>query len=198
VLTSVDRDELPDGGAGIWAETIREVRRVTLETSIEVLVPDFKGVRADIDTLLDAGPDVFAHNIETVRRLQKPVRPQASYGCSLSVLRHSKSRGFLTKSGIMAGLGETEAEIRDALADLAAAGVDIVTIGQYLQPSTRHLPVHRWVTPDEFRRLKQHGESLGIRHVESGPLVRSSYRAGRQVREMMAGNRLATGPPAQT
>ena len=187
VITSVDRDELPDGGASIWAETIRQVRSINPGTSVEVLVPDFKGVREDIDTVLDAGPDVFAHNIETVRRLQRPVRPQASYGCSLSVLRHSKSRGFLTKSGIMAGLGETEAEIRDALKDLAAAGADIVTIGQYLQPSTRHLPVDRWVEPAEFARLKEFGESIGIRHVESGPLVRSSYKAGHQVREMLAG-----------
>jgi len=187
VLTSVDRDDLPDGGAAIWAETIRRVRTVNPNITIEVLVPDFKGVTQDVDTVLDAGPEVFAHNIETVRRLQKPVRPQASYACSLSVLRHAKSRGSLTKSGIMAGLGETEAEIQDALTDLAGAEVDIVTIGQYLQPSSKHLPVDRWVLPEEFTRLKAYGESKGIRHVESGPLVRSSYRAGRQVREMLQG-----------
>ncbi len=186
VVTSVDRDDLPDGGAAIWARTIREIRRVNPGTSVEVLVPDFQGVVRDIDTVLDAAPEVFAHNIETVRRLQKPVRPQASYGCSLSVLRRSKSRGVLTKSGIMAGLGETEAEIWDAMRDLALAGVDIWTVGQYLQPWPKHAPVARWVRPEEFGRLKQYGESLGIRHVEAGPLVRSSYRAGRQVRELLA------------
>ncbi len=186
VITSVDRDELPDGGASIWAETIRQVKRANPEITVEVLVPDFKGETKDIDTVLDAAPEVFAHNIETVRRMQASVRPQASYGCSLSVLRQSSARGGLTKSGIMAGLGETEEEIRGAMRDLAGAGVDILTIGQYLQPSAKHLPVDRWVTPEEFSRHKEYGESIGIRHVESGPLVRSSYRAGRQVREMMA------------
>lgn len=182
VITSVDRDELPDGGASIWAATIGEIRRAAPGTSVEVLVPDFKGVARDIDTVLDAGPDVFAHNIETVRRLQKPARPQASYDRSLAVLRRSKERGCVTKSGIMAGLGETEEEIREALRDLAEAGTDLVTIGQYLQPSPKHLRVDRWVRPEEFARLKEFGESLGIRHVEAGPLVRSSYRAGRQIR----------------
>jgi lipoic acid synthetase len=186
VITSVDRDDLPDGGAAVWAETIRQVRAKNPETTIEVLVPDFKGEIRDIDAVLAAGPDVFAHNIETVQRLQKPVRPQASYGCSLSVLRHASGTGVLTKSGIMAGLGETEEEIVAAMQDLAGAAIDILTIGQYLRPSPRHLPVDRWVTPEEFARLKQAGEALGIRHVESGPLVRSSYRAGRQVRELLA------------
>lgn len=185
VLTSVDRDELEDGGAAVWAATIRAIRETTPGVGIEVLVPDFKGAVRDIDTVLAAGPDVYAHNLETVRRLQKSVRPQAGYGCSLSTLRYAKERGAITKSGLMAGLGETEAELREALRDLAGTGVDIVTIGQYLQPSPKHLVVDRFVHPEEFARLKAHGESLGIAHVEAGPLVRSSYRAGHQVVEML-------------
>lgn len=189
VLTSVNRDDLPDGGAALWAETIRAVRAARPEITIEVLVPDFQGTTADVDTVLAAGPDVYAHNIETVRRLQRDVRPQASYGTSLMTLRHAAATGALVKSGIMAGLGETEEEIMESLRDLHGAGVAIVTIGQYLQPSPKHLPVERWVRPEEFARLKQYGEGLGIAHVEAGPLVRSSYRAGRQVREMMARRR---------
>ena len=185
VLTSVDRDELEDGGASVWAATIRAIRATTPGVGIEVLVPDFKGATKDIDTVLAAGPDVYAHNIETVRRLQKSVRPQASYGCSLSTLRYAKERGAITKSGIMCGLGETEGEIRDAMRDLAGAGLDILTLGQYLQPSPKHLVVDRFVHPDEFAAHKAHGEALGIQHVEAGPLVRSSYRAGHQVVEML-------------
>jgi lipoic acid synthetase len=186
VITSVNRDELADGGAGHWAATIRAVRQVNKDITVEVLVPDFQGDTAAVDTVLAAQPHVYAHNLETVRRLQKAVRPQASYGTSLMTLRHAQGPGHLTKSGLMAGLGETEEELRDALRDLHQAGVAVVTVGQYLQPSPRHLPVERWVTPEEFARLKEFGESLGIRHVESGPLVRSSYRAGRQVRELLA------------
>jgi len=185
VITSVNRDELADGGAGHWAETIRATRRINKEITVEVLVPDFQGDTSAVDTVLAAEPHVYAHNLETVRRLQKAVRPQASYGTSLMTLRHAAGPGHLTKSGLMAGLGETEDELRDALRDLHQAGVAVVTVGQYLQPSPKHLPVERWVTPEEFARLKEFGESLGIRHVESGPLVRSSYRAGRQVRELL-------------
>lgn len=196
VLTSVDRDELEDGGASVWAATIRAIKETTPGVGIEVLVPDFKGATRDIDTVLDAGPDVYAHNIETVRRLQKSVRPQAGYGCSLSTLRYAKERGAITKSGIMCGLGETEGEIKDAMRDLAGTGLDILTLGQYLQPSPKHLVVDRFVHPDEFAALKIHGESLGITHVEAGPLVRSSYRAGHQVVEML--KRRAAAQPIAT
>lgn len=185
VLTSVDRDELTDGGASVWAATIRAVKATNPDVGIEVLVPDFKGATKYIDTVLAAGPDVYAHNLETVRRLQRSVRPQASYGCSLSTLRHAHDAGALTKSGIMCGLGETEGEIRRAMHDLADAGLDILTLGQYLQPSPKHLVVDRFVHPDEFARLKAYGESIGIAHVEAGPLVRSSYRAGHQVMELL-------------
>ena len=154
-----------------------------------MLVPDFQGDTGAIDTVLAAQPHVYAHNLETVRRLQKAVRPQASYGTSLMTLRHAAGPGHLTKSGLMAGLGETEDELREALRDLFQAGIAVVTVGQYLQPSPKHLPVERWVTPEEFARLKEFGEGLGIRHVESGPLVRSSYRAGRQVRDLLLADR---------
>jgi lipoic acid synthetase len=149
-------------------------------TAIEVLVPDFKGRTADIDTVLDAGPDIFNHNVETVERLQRPVRVQARYDRSRGVLRHAKGRGFTAKTGIMLGLGETPDEIERTLRDLAADGMDILTIGQYLQPTRTHLPVDRWVTPEEFAHWKQFGLSIGFGVVESGPLVRSSYHADEQ------------------
>lgn len=180
VITSVCRDELADGGAAIWAATIRAVRGRSPKTAIEVLVGDFKGNTADIDTVLAAKPDIFNHNVETVERLQKPVRVQASYDRSRSVLRHAKSRGFTTKTGLMLGLGERPEEIEQCLHDLVADRVDILTIGQYLQPTPQHLPVDRWVTPDEFKHWHDVGLKLGLGVVESAPLVRSSYHADEQ------------------
>jgi lipoic acid synthetase len=180
VITSVARDELKDGGASVWAATIRAVRHRNPQTAIEVLVPDFKGNLEHVDVVLDAKPDIFNHNVETVERLQKPVRVQARYDRSRSVLRHAKSRGFTIKTGIMLGLGEELSEVEQTLRDLGSDQVDILTIGQYLQPSAQHLPISRWVTPEEFSRWKQFGLSIGFGVVESGPLVRSSYHADEQ------------------
>lgn len=180
VITSVARDDRPDGGAAHWAATIRAVRHARPACAIEVLIPDLKGRTHDIDTVLEAGPDILNHNLETVERLQKPVRVQARYDRSLSVLRHAKSRGFTTKSGLMLGIGERKEEIAQAMRDLRGAGADVLTIGQYLQPSPQHLPVGRWVTPDEFREWKEFGLGIGFGVVESGPLVRSSYHADEQ------------------
>jgi lipoic acid synthetase len=183
VITSVARDELADGGAGVWAATIRAVRHRNPQTAIEVLVPDFKGHLPDVDTVLAARPDIFNHNVETVERLQKPVRVQARYDRSRAVLRHAKSRGFTIKTGIMLGLGERPEEIEQTLRDLVSDQVEILTIGQYLQPTKQHLPVDRWVTPEEFQQWKRFGLSIGLGFVESGPLVRSSYHADEQSRK---------------
>ena len=180
VVTSVCRDDLNDGGASVWAATICALRYRNPHTAIEVLTPDFKGNTAHLDLVLDAKPDIFNHNLETVERLQKPVRVQARYNRSRSVLRHAKGRGFVTKTGIMLGLGEEQAEIEQTLRDIASDGTNIVTIGQYLQPSPQHLPVARWVMPEEFLRWKIFGLGLGLGVVESGPLVRSSYHADEQ------------------
>jgi len=180
VLTSVARDELADGGASVWAATIRAVRYRNPHTAIEVLVPDFKGRMNDVDTVLDAKPDIFNHNVETVDRLQKPVRVQARYDRSRSVLQHAKSRGFTIKTGIMLGLGEEKPEVEQTLRDLAGDKVDILTIGQYLQPTPQHRPISRWVTPEEFQDWKAFGLSIGFGVVESGALVRSSYHADEQ------------------
>ncbi len=180
VLTSVARDELADGGASVWAATIRAVRYRNPQTAIEVLVPDFKGRMNDVDTVLDAKPDIFNHNVETVERLQKPVRVQARYDRSRSVLTHAKSRGFTIKTGIMLGLGEEKHEVEQTLRDLAGDKVDILTIGQYLQPTPQHRPISRWVTPEEFQDWKAFGLSIGFGVVESGALVRSSYHADEQ------------------
>ena len=180
VLTSVARDELADGGASVWAATIRAVRHRNPSTAIEVLVPDFKGKLEDVDTVLDARPDIFNHNVETVERLQKPVRVQARYDRSRSVLRHAVSRGFTAKTGLMLGLGEERAEVEQTLRDLAADRISILTVGQYLQPTPQHRPVARWVPPEEFRHWKEFGLSLGFGVVESGALVRSSYHADEQ------------------
>jgi lipoic acid synthetase len=180
VITSVARDELPDGGASVWAATIRAIRHRNPRTAIEVLVPDFKGKMEHVDTVLDARPDIFNHNMETVERLQKPVRVQARYDRSRSVLRHAKTRGFTTKTGLMLGLGEERTEIEQTLRDIAADRTDIVTIGQYLQPTPAHWPVGRWVPPEEFAHWKTFGLALGIGVIESGPLVRSSYHADEQ------------------
>ncbi len=180
VITSVTRDELADGGASVWAATIRAIRHRNPGTAIEVLTPDFRGNLDQVDTVLEAAPDIFNHNVETVERLQKPVRVQARYDRSLKVLRHASEAGFVTKSGIMLGLGEKKTEIARTLEDMRSAGIKIVTLGQYLQPSARHLPVDRWVTPEEFDHWKAFGHSIGFDFVESGPLVRSSYHADEQ------------------
>lgn len=180
VITSVARDDLKDGGSSVWAATIRAVRHKNPHTAIEVLIPDFLGKRAPLDTVLDAKPDILNHNIETVERLQKPIRRTSRFDRTLGVLSHAKSRGFTTKSGIMLGIGERYDEIGDTLKALRDAGVEIVTIGQYLQPDEYHAPIDRWVTPDEFAEWKQFGLDLGFTHVESGPLVRSSYHADEQ------------------
>ena len=181
VITSVNRDELPDGGAGVWAATIEQIRLQSPRTSIEVLIPDFYGNLNALQQVLDAKPVILGHNLETVRRLYRQVRPQAKYQRWLKVLQISKEKGFITKTGIMVGLGEESDEIESIIDDLVGIGCDILTIGQYLQPTTNHLPVNRFVTPDEFVQWKRLGESRGLRHVESGPLVRSSYHAERQV-----------------
>lgn len=177
VITSVNRDELPDQGSIIWTKTIEKVRELNPNVSIEVLIPDFKGDLFCIQRVLDAKPNILNHNVETVPRLYKIVRPQAKFQRSLAVLDYAKKQGFITKSGIMVGLGETFDEIIEVMKDLRNILVDILTIGQYLQPTPKHLPVERFVTPEEFKELKLMGIQLGFRHVESGPLVRSSYHA---------------------
>ncbi len=199
VITSVARDELKDGGASVWAATIRAIRNQNPDCAIEVLTPDWKGRLHDLDTVLDAKPDIFNHNLETVERLQKPVRVQARYERSRSVLQHAKSRGFTTKTGIMLGLGEQKDEIEQTLRDIVADQTDIVTIGQYLQPTQQHLPVDRWVHPDEFAHWKEFGLSIGLGVVESGAMVRSSYHADEQsqkytgVEHLNTANALAAG-----
>ena len=188
VVTGVARDDLPDGGAAIWAATIRACRAASPGIDVEVLPSDFKGGEPDLATVLDAGPTVFAHNLETVPRLHPKIRPAFGYERSLEVLRFAKRHraGQITKSNLILGMGEDPDEVRDALLDLRDAGVDIVTMGQYLQPSPQHLPVHRWVTPEEFAAHKDAGETAGIPHIEAGPLVRSSYHAGKQLRRAVA------------
>jgi lipoic acid synthetase len=183
VITSVNRDELPDGGAAIWAETIRQIRLQSPGTSVEVLIPDFCGDWNALQKVLDQKPDILNHNVETVPRLYPRVRPQAKYPRSLKLLQLAKEQDFVTKTGMMLGLGETEQEIETVIDDLVAIGCEILTLGQYLQPTVQHLPVERWVHPDEFRAWKIRGEAKGLRHVESGPMVRSSYHAEKQVRE---------------
>jgi lipoyl synthase len=184
VLTGVARDDLPDGGARIWAAAIRAVRDAVPGCGVEVLPTDFKGGERDIATVIEAEPDVFAHNLETVRRLHGTIRPAFGYDRTLEVLRIAKRlrEGQVTKSNLILGMGERPDEIPQALRDLVEAGCEIVTMGQYLRPTEHHLPVDRWVTPEEFAGWKELGESLGILHVEAGPLVRSSYHAGEQFR----------------
>jgi lipoic acid synthetase len=179
VITSVNRDDLDDGGSGIFARTITESRRLSPGTEIEVLIPDFKGDRDALQTVMDAEPEVLNHNTETVLRLQRDIRTSANYGRSLALLWRAKqmSPSGLTKSGLIVGMGETREEVLSTLADMRAVGIDIITIGQYLRPTARHRPIHRYVHPDEFAEYKAFGESRGIPHVESGPLVRSSYHA---------------------
>lgn len=178
VITSVDRDDLKDGGSIIWAETVDAIRRTNPNTTLETLIPDFRGDKKNIDRIIQVAPEVISHNLETVRRLTREVRIQAQYDRSLEVLRYLKDSGQeRTKSGIMLGLGEKEDEVIETLQDLAKAKVDIVTIGQYLQPSKKHLPVQEFIRPEQFDKYKQIGLELGFKYVESGALVRSSYRA---------------------
>ncbi len=181
VVTSVARDDLRDGGAAAFAATIAAIRRRKPDTRIEVLIPDCKGDPAALDVIFQAAPDVLNHNLETVARLQRGVRPSAGYARSLALLARANAAGLIVKSGVMVGLGETETELRSAITDLAAVGVDILTIGQYLQPSRAHLPIVRWWHPDEFEALQGFADRLGFAHVEAGPLVRSSYHAKRAV-----------------
>ncbi|MDI6779906.1 MAG: lipoyl synthase [Bacteroidota bacterium] len=177
VVTSVNRDELYDGGASIFAKTIRKIRAASHTCKVEVLIPDFKGDEFALNIVLDAFPDVLNHNIETVPRLYPTVRPQAKYERSLELLHLAKKRGFVTKSGLMLGLGETLEEVIEVMEDLRRVNCDILTLGQYLQPTKEHLPVDRFVHPDEFKMLREKGLEFGFKHVESGPLVRSSYHA---------------------
>ncbi|MBC8410720.1 MAG: lipoyl synthase [Rhodobacteraceae bacterium] len=177
VITSVDRDELKDGGSIIWAETVNAVRRRSPETTMETLIPDFKGDEEAIQRIIDVAPEIVSHNIETVRRLTRQVRIQAKYDRSLEVLRLLKEGGMKTKSGVMLGLGETEEEVIQTMDDLRSVGVQIMTIGQYLQPTPKHLPVKEFITPEQFKKYEEIGLKKGFRFVESGPLVRSSYRA---------------------
>ncbi|HEX2030894.1 MAG TPA: lipoyl synthase [Actinomycetota bacterium] len=183
VVTGVARDDLPDGGAAIWAETVREIRRLSPGCGVEVLPTDFRGDRGALATVMAAEPDVFAHNLETVRRLHRRIRPGFDYERSLEVLRLAKELrpGQITKSNLILGMGERPEEVAEALRDLRAADVDLMTLGQYLQPTTYHLPVDRWVTPEEFAEHARTGMAMGFAHVESGPLVRSSYHAGKQL-----------------
>lgn len=178
VITSVDRDDLKDMGSIIWSETVKAIRRMNPETTLETLIPDFQGVERNIDRLIQVQPEVISHNVETVKRLSREVRIQAKYERSLEVLQYLKDKGVKrTKSGIMLGLGEQEEEVIETLEDLKRANLDIVTIGQYLQPSKQHLPVKEFISPEQFKKYEKIGLELGFRHVESGPLVRSSYKA---------------------
>ena len=178
VITSVDRDDLKDGGSIIWAETINAIRRTNPNTTLETLIPDFQGNETNINRILAVAPEVISHNLETVRRLTREVRIQAKYDRSLEVLKYMKAQGQRrTKSGIMLGLGETEAEVIETMQDLANVNLDILTIGQYLQPSKKHLPVKEFITPAQFEKYKKIGLELGFKYVESGALVRSSYKA---------------------
>ena len=185
VITSVDRDDLPDGGAQVWADTINEVHDRCPETSVEVLVGDFKGVERDIQIVCDARPEIISHNMETVLRMHPAVRPQAKYDRSLKVLQQFKANGLVTKTGIMVGIGEKEEEVYDLMDDVRAwSDADILTVGQYLQPTRNHLPIERWVRPEEFDRMKIAALEKGFEVCESGPLVRSSYHAEEQAEKL--------------
>ena len=182
VITSVDRDDLKDMGSIIWAETVNAIRRINPSTTLETLIPDFQGNRRNIDRIVAVAPEVVSHNVETVSRLTRKVRVQAKYQTSLEVLHYLKEEGInRTKSGIMLGLGEKEEEVLQSLHDLRASAVDVVTIGQYLQPSKKRLPVHSFITPDVFKKYETFALDLGFKHVESGPLVRSSYKAHKHI-----------------
>jgi lipoic acid synthetase len=192
VVTAVARDDLADGGAAAFAATIRAIRARTPGVSVEVLIPDCKGEAEALEVIFAERPDVLNHNVETVARLQRAVRPSAGYARSLSVLARAKAAGLTTKSSLVVGFGETHEEVLGVLADLRGVGVDIVTIGQYLRPTAAHLPVARWWTPDELTALKVAGEAMGIGHVEAGPLVRSSYHARQAARAAVPEAAIAT------
>jgi lipoic acid synthetase len=177
VITSVDRDDLKDGGSEIWAMTVRSIRKQSPQTTLETLIPDFAGKWENLQKIIDVAPEIVSHNLETVRRLTKQVRIQAKYDRSLEVLRRLKQGGMRTKSGVMLGLGETEEEVLETIDDLCSVGVDILTLGQYLQPTPKHLPVADFITPEKFLEYKEIALSKGFKYVESGPLVRSSYHA---------------------
>jgi lipoic acid synthetase len=177
VVTCVARDDLPDGGASVFASVVDTVRAASPDTAVELLISDMKGDAASLATIFAARPDVLNHNLETVARLQRAARPSAGYARSLSVLARAKDAGLVTKSGLILGMGERAEEVRAALGDLRAVGVDIVTLGQYLQPTGQHLPIARWWTPAEFDAVRAEAEAMGFAHVEAGPLVRSSYHA---------------------
>ncbi|MGN7720913.1 lipoyl synthase [Chitinophaga sp. 22620] len=181
VITSVDRDELKDGGSIIWANTIKAVRALNPETTMETLIPDFRGIWENLERVIEVAPEVVSHNLETVERMTKQVRIQAKYHRSLEVIRRLKEGGMRTKSGIMLGLGETKEEVVQAMQDLYDNGCDVVTLGQYLQPTPKHLPVIRFVHPDEFAELREIGYGMGLDYVEAGPLVRSSYHAEKHI-----------------
>ncbi|MCS6982191.1 MAG: lipoyl synthase [Flavobacteriales bacterium] len=181
VITSVDRDDLPDGGAEIWAKTVRLVRQLNPGVTLETLIPDFQGKWENLQKIIEVAPEIVSHNLETVRRLTRQVRVQARYDRSLEVLKRLKDAGLTTKSGIMLGLGETYNEVLETMDDLRSVGVSIITIGQYLQPTKNHLPVKEFVHPDIFERLAEEGLKRGFTHVESGPLVRSSYHAEKHI-----------------
>lgn len=184
VITCVDRDDLPDGGAAIWAETIDEVHKMASNTTVEALIGDFQGSERDLRTVIESQPEILAHNLETVPRMHGAVRPQAMYDRSMEVLTRIQESGLVSKTGIMVGIGETDEEILIMLADIREKSkTEIITIGQYLQPSRNHLPIDRWVHPDQFSMYKEKGLAMGFRVVESGPLVRSSFHAEEQVRE---------------
>ncbi len=184
VITSVDRDDLKDGGASIWVQTVKAVRHQSPGTTMETLIPDFAGKWENLQQIIDVAPEIVSHNLETVRRLTKAVRIQAKYDRSLEVLFRLKKGGMRTKSGVMLGLGETEEEIVETMQDLRAVGVDILTLGQYLQPTPKHLPIAEFVTPERFAKYEQLGLEMGFRFVESGPLVRSSYHAEKHIFEL--------------
>lgn len=181
VITSVDRDDLKDGGSTIWVGTINAIRRVSPQTKFETLIPDFQGKWENLQRVIEAKPDIVSHNLETVRRLTKQVRIQAKYDRSLEVLKRCKDAGLKTKSGVMLGLGETEQEIIETMDDLRAVGCDVLTLGQYLQPTPKHLPVIEFIRPEIFAKYKEIGLAKGFRFVESGPLVRSSYHAEKHI-----------------
>ena len=181
VITSVDRDDLADGGADIWAMTVRSIRRKSPGTTMETLIPDFGGKWENLQKIIDVAPDIVSHNLETVRRLTKEVRIQAKYDRSLEVLRRLKQGGMKTKSGVMLGLGESREEVIETMDDLRSVGVDVLTLGQYLQPTPKHLPVEEFITPEQFKEYEVLGLEKGFRFVESGPLVRSSYHAEKHI-----------------
>ena len=181
VITSVDRDDLPDGGSGVWVETILKVKELNPGITMEVLIPDFQGTTSLVQQVIDAQPEVISHNVETVRRLTPQIRSRAKYDVSLDVLRYIAQAGVVAKSGLMLGLGEQPEEVLETMDDLAAVGVSVLTIGQYLQPSNQHLPVQEYVTPEQFKFYEEEGLKRGFKYVESGPLVRSSYHAEKHI-----------------